>query len=139
MKKIIAIFAAAVVALSACDHTRTVADGIADATDAMDAADYGRAGTICRELLQQYPMSDMTASDLCGMAVMLIKVSEHADTDDNAAAAVQCYRYVTEAKPDSAAACWNALPSEDFQYVFLLNNLNTSLSAAADHTDIPEE
>ena len=139
MKKILAILAAAMLGLSACNQQRTAADEIADASAAMDDADYNRAGAICRQVLQDYQMSDISASDLCGMAVILIKSSEHADSEDNAAAAVKCYHYVTEHKADSAAACWGQLPSEDFQYVFLLNNLDTSLSAAADHTNIPEE
>jgi len=139
MKKIPAILAAAMLCLTACDQPRSATDEIADASTAIADADYHRAGAICRQVLQDYQLSEISTADLCGMAVMLIKVSEHADSEDNAAAAVKCYHYVMEHTPDSASACWGQLPSEDFQYVFLLNNLDTSLSAAADHTDIPEE
>lgn len=139
MKKIFAILMSAIIWSASCSSPRTVTDELADASAAMADADYSRAGSICQKILSDYPIENIPAADLCDMAVMLIKISEHSDAEENAASAVRCYSYVMKAKPDSAAICWGNMPSEDFQYVFLLNNLNTSLTAASDPASIPEE
>ncbi|MDE6306196.1 MAG: hypothetical protein K2L90_06360 [Muribaculaceae bacterium] len=139
MRNVFAILISTVLWAASCSSPRTVADELADASAAISGADYSRAGAICQKILNNYPMEKIPAPDLCTMAVILFKASEHADAEENAASAVRCYHYVTKEKPDSAAKCWGEMPSEDFQYVFLLNNLNTSLTAASDPTSIPEE
>lgn len=139
MKNIFAILMSTVLWAVSCSSPQSVADRIADASAAASNAEYQRAGAICQQILTDYPMEQLTAADLCSMAVILIKASEHADAEENAAAAVRCYHFVTSEKQDSAAIYWGDMPSEDFQYVFLLNNLNTSLTTASDPALIPEE
>lgn len=140
MKKLFVILTSVMIWTAACTSPRTIADELTDASTALADDDYTRAGTICRQILQDHPMENIPVADLCDISVMLIKASEHCDTEENAAAAVRCYHYAMKAKPDSAAQCWGNMPSEDFQYVFMLNNLNTSLTATSEPADtIPEE
>jgi hypothetical protein len=130
MKKILSVITIALTTIMvACVGNDKLADEIADANAAISSDDYARAGSICRQILTNRQLSAIPTNDVCDMAVVLVKASEHADTDENIAAALQCYQHAMKTQPDSAMAYWKKLSSEDFQYVFILNNLTNSLTA----------
>ncbi len=98
------------------------------------------AQNICDKLLAEKTMDSFTASELCRLAVVYMKLSETNSVDENIATATQCYRMAVMIDPDSVASFFAGIPIEEVQYEATLKSIAKSLDCPCDsiESEIPD-
>lgn len=102
--------------------------------------DYSKVQNECDNLLKNKPMDAFTASELCRLAIVYMKLSENYNADENVATATQCYRTAMRLNPDSVASYFMNMPIEDVQYEATLKSIAKSLDCPMDsiECEIPD-
>lgn len=108
--------------LSACS-SGVDADKMAELEQMMVSKDYASVQEACDEIVAVDELKEIPIRDLCGLAVIYAKLSEHQSQEENMAKATKCYRTARSVNADSVASFMSELPMEDVQYGELLKNL----------------
>ncbi len=125
---------AALLWLTACGSAADAAsDQLQTADEAMAAGEYTQAQTIVDNLVAK-GYKGLSEDNLGRMAVLLMRLSEHSDNDENIAVATECYREAAALSADSLHAFTSTLTPEELANFFLVKRIATGIDNPVDLT-----
>lgn len=139
LQLIIAIAFAA--ALQACSgSTATVDEQIEAANGALARNDLNGAQKQCNYLADRVLAADttITADQAANLAILLMKLSDARNDDDNVGVATQCLHHALSISPDSLRAFSQSLSLEDQRHLVLLWRIGVSIDNPVDVADIEQ-
>lgn len=120
--------------LAACGSTSdAAADQIVSADEALAAGDYSQAQEIMGQLVRK-GYKGLSEDNLGRMAVLLMRLSEHSDSDENIAEATECYRAAAALSTDSLHAFTATLSPEELANFLLVKRIATGIDNPVDLT-----
>lgn len=125
---------AALLWLTACGSAADAAsDQLQTADEAMAAGEYTQAQTIVDNLVAK-GYKGLSEDNLGRMAVLLMRLSEHSDNDENIAVATECYREAAALSADSLHAFTSTLTPEELANFFMVKRIATGIDNPVDLT-----
>lgn len=111
--------------LLACSPSQP-ADDLSMAEVALEHHNYGVALDICQQITNG-DTDNLKVSDMCRLSILLMKLSDLKDLEDNAVAATDFYRKAFATNEDSARYFYDNIPIDDARYVELMAQLQRIL------------
>lgn len=104
---------------------------ISEAEDALNAG-YATDARSIADALSGDTTATLSATELCRLSIIYMKISDIEETDINTTLATRCYRRAIAADADSAAYYYENLPLEESRHVDLMSKLAPMLSSDRD-------
>lgn len=126
MKKIIVLFsliAVVGVIISGCSGRDSASYDIATAERAVEAGEYDLARSIC-QTFKTDSTTNLSATQLCRLSLLYMKLSDVEDVDINTAIATQCYGVAMKMDADSARIFYDNVSVDDTRYVEIMSQID---------------
>lgn len=123
----------------ACKPSVSVSDVAADIADALDTNDIALAKQRANALDGKINEREAPISDLCGLSVELMRLSQTDDDNEYAAQALQYYESAVSRDSVAASRYFDKLPSEKFACLQMLRQLRRQSITRQNGVTISEE
>lgn len=97
---------------------------------ALSSGDISEATEICNRMVCD--SASLSSESLLNLAVAYMEIADnsgHSDTNDVVGSAIDCYRLAVSKDSVATAKCISNLPSPEYVYALMLNNLTHALDA----------
>lgn len=112
-------------ALTACSGE--IHDSVTSAENDFEAGLFESAKSICDSLVSGDRFNGLSVDELCRISVLMVKLAEHADEEDNMAMAAHCMQAALSRDADSVFSFVQALPVDQLPQTVLIQQLSNSI------------
>lgn len=97
---------------------------------------YEAAVRVCDSLILGQSFPSLSVDELCRLSVLMVKLADHSDEENNFALAARCMRAALERNPDSVAEFVQTLPVDEQSQSVLIQQLITAIDHPVDPSDL---